>query len=169
MQLNESGAARRLSELGLADIPLIAMRPVPAMVPADWFARFRELRRQFAMSLADSVSELAFLNLPQDDFMALIMGQAIPENLSIRLRVPLVWGGKLELDNMFMCHTFPHSHNMDRFILEQYDAGEVWLPSPTKKIYLPTTSASAGDGGNMTEDRLSQIAAQISASRGMEG
>ena len=153
----------------MADVPLVAVHPVPAMVPADWFTRFRELRRKFAMSLTDAVSELAFLNLSQDDFMALIMGQAIPENLSIRFRVPLVWGGKLEIENLFLCRTFPHAHNMDLFILEQYDANEVWLPDPAKKVYLPAISGSAGDGGNTTEDRLSQIAAQISASRGMEG
>ena len=168
MKMNQSAAERRLSDLGLGDVPIIAIRPTPAMVPADWFARWRKLTREFAMSLTDSIEELAFLNLPRDDFMKLIMGNGVPENLSIRFRVPLVWGGKLELDNMFMCRTFPHANNMDRFITEQSGADEIWLPNPAKKVYLPANSAAGGDGGNATEDRLSQIAAQIAASRGME-
>ena len=118
-------------------------------------------------SLTDTVETLAFMNLSQDEFMNLIMGKAVPENMSFRLRVPLVWGGKLELDNMFMCWTFPHSHNLDRFIMEQSRNEIVWLPNPTQKIYLPAHTATGGDGGNATEDRLAQISAQIAADRDM--
>jgi len=100
--------------------------------------------------------------------MDLIMGRRMPENLSVRFRVPLVWGGKLEIDNLFMCMTFPHAHNMDRFIIEQSGNDVIWLPNPAKKIYIPVHMANGGDGGNATEDRLSQMAAQIATSRGME-
>ena len=44
----------------------------------------------------------------------------------------------------------------------------IWLPNPAKKIYVPAHTAGGGDGGNATEDRLSQMAAQIAQSRGME-
>ena len=118
-------------------------------------------------SLTDSAETLAFMNLTQDEFMNIIMGRDLPQNISIRFRIPLVWGGKLEIDNLFMCWTFPHSYNMDRFIIAQSGAQTIWMPNPTKKIYLPAHTAGGGDGGNATEDRLAQIGAQIAADRDM--
>ena len=168
MQLNQGVAEKRIADLGMDDLPLVQVRPIPHPVSQDWFKKYRDLVHEFALSLTDSVQELAFMNLPQDDFMDLIMGRRMPENLSIRFRTPLVWGGKLELDNMFMCMTFPHSHNMDRFIIEQNGNDVIWMPNPAKKIYLPAHMMNGGDGGNATSDRLSQLAAQIVASRGME-
>ena len=168
MQWNQGIAEKRISELGMDDLPLVQMRPTPHTIAPDWFKKYHELVHQFAMSLTDSVSELAFMNLPSDDFMDLVMGRRMPENLSIRLRVPLVWGGKVEIDNMFLCMTFPHAHNMDRFIIEQSGNDVIWMPNPAKKVYLPSHMMNGGDGGNATTDRLSQMAAQIASARGME-
>ena len=166
--MNESVAEKRIADLGMDDLPLVQIRPVSQPVPYDWFKKYHDLVHEFVQSLTDSIQELAFMNLPQDDFMDLIMGRRMPENLSVRFRTPLVWGGKLELDNLFMCMTFPHSHNMDRFIIEQSGNDAIWMPNPAKKIYLPAHMMNGGDGGNATSDRLSQIAAQIAASRGLE-
>lgn len=166
MQFTKDSAEKRLSELNMKDMPVMEIRPVPAQVSPDWFAKYKKLCHEFSETLTDSIQELAFMNLKQDEFMSLIMGQKIPQNISIRFRIPLVWGGKLETDNLFMCWTFPHSQNLDRFIIEQKDAKSIWLPNPAKKIYLPIDNVGGGDGGNATEDRLSQIAAQIVAARG---
>jgi hypothetical protein len=44
----------------------------------------------------------------------------------------------------------------------------VWLPDPQKKIYLPVSTLGGGDGGNGTEDRLTEtMASQIVADRDM--
>ena len=168
MQMNQSVAEKRIADLGMDDLPLVQIRPVPHTVSPNWFKKYRDLVREFAMSLTDSIQELAFMNLAQDDFMDLIMGRRMPENLSVRFRVPLVWGGKLEMDNLFLCMTFPHAHNMDRFIIEQSGNDLIWMPNPAKKIYLPAHMMNGGEGGNATSDRLSQLAAQIASSRGME-
>lgn len=168
MQMNESVAQKRIADLGMDDLPLMQIRPEQHSVSPDWFKKYHDLVHEFAQSLTDSIQELAFMNLPQDDFMGLIMGRRMPENLSIRLRIPLIWGGKLEIDNVFMCMTFPHSYNMDRFIIEQSGNDTIWMPNPAKKIYLPAHMMNGGDGGNATSDRLSQLAAQIAASHGME-
>ena len=168
MQLSQTSAENRIADLGMNDMPIIQIRPTPHIVAPDWFKKYHELVHEFARSLTDSIQELAFLNLPQDDFIELITGRHIPENLSIRFRVPLVWGGKLEIENLFMCMTFPYAHNMDRFIIEQSGNDIIWLPNPAKKIYIPAHMAGGGDGGNTTEDRLSQIAAQMVSSHGME-
>ena len=168
MQLTASTAERLIAELGMDDLPLTEIQPKPALISPDWFKHYKELCRTFMMSLTDSVDTLAMMNLPQDDFMNLIMGRAIPENLSIRFRIPLVWGGKLDIENLFMCKTFPHSYNMDRFIISQAGNSTIWLPDPAKKIYLPAHTLGGGEGGNGTEDRLTeQIASQIAADRDM--
>ena len=132
------------------------------------FKEYKKACKEFIQGLSDSVQELAMLNLSQDEFIGLLMGTSIPNNLSIRFRIPILWGGKIDSENMFMCKTFPHSYNMDRFIIEQSEKPIIWLPNPAKKIYIPAHTASGGDGGNATEDRLSQIAAQLAAGRGME-
>jgi hypothetical protein len=168
IQIRKAAAEKRLADLYMDDLPVMEMTVHDVAVSPDWFVKYKNLRRKFMRSLTDSVEDLAFLNLTQDEFMALIMGHAMPANLSIRLRVPIVWGGQLEIDNMFLCRTFPHSHNMDKFIIEQAGSSVIWLPNPAKKVYVPAHTASGGDGGNATEDRLSQMAAQIAAGRGME-
>jgi hypothetical protein len=165
--MTKSSAEKRLADLLMDDLPVMEFVPADAVVAPDWFARYKPLRREFMRSLTDSVEDLAFMNLSQDEFMGLVMGNRMPANLSIRFRVPLVWGGKLEIENMFLCRTFPHSHNMDRFIIEQSGNDAIWLPNPAKKVYVPAHTMG-GDGGNATEDRLSQLAAQLASSRGME-
>jgi len=168
MQLTKSSAEKRLSDLFMDDLPVMEFTINKSTVAPDWFARYKALRRDFMRSLTDSVESLAFLNLSQDEFMQLVMGNAMPANLSLRFRIPLVWGGKLEIDNLFLCRTFPHNHNMDRFIIEQNGNNTIWLPNPAKKVYVPAHTASGGDGGNATEDRLSQLAAQLAGGRGMD-
>ena len=162
MQLTQDAAERLISDLGMKDMPLIQVAPKCVPVSMGWYTTYRKLCKEFMSSLTDSVDTLAFMNPPQDEFMNLIMGKSVPQNMSFRFRIPLVWGGKLEVDNLFMCHTFPYSHNLDRFIISQSGNETVWLPNPAKKIYLPAHTTGSGDGGNATDDRLSQIAAQIS-------
>lgn len=167
MQMTQTDAEKRLSEMHMSDMPVMEFAPTGAHVDSDWFVKYKKLCHEFMMSLTDSVESLVMLNLTQDEFMALIMGRAVPANTSFRLRVPLTWGGKLDISNMFMCRTFPTSMRLDEFIIEQSGARTVWLPNPAGKVYVPQHNISGGDGGNATSDRLSQIAAQIVAARGM--
>lgn len=168
MQLNEHLALERLAILGLDDMPVMEYTKQNCNLEPDWFKKYSSLRREFLSSLSDSLEELAFMNLPQDEFIGLITGQSLPDNLSIRLKVPLLWGGKLEINNMFLCSTFPHSYNLDRFLIDQNDATRVYLPNPEKKIYLTTHTGGGGAGGNATSDRLSQSAFNFMSGRGNE-
>ena len=127
MQLNEHLALERLKALGLDDMPVMEYVPKRCALANDWFKTYSALRREFLSSLSDSLEEIAFMNLTQDEFMGLVMGKSLPDNLSIRFRVPLLWGGELSIENMFLCSTFPHSYNMDRFIIDQSDAKTVFL------------------------------------------
>jgi len=158
MQYTKESAMERLATLGMDDMPVMEYKPQRCVIDKDWFKKYSMLRREFLTSLADSYEEIAFMNLNQNEVMNLIMGKSAPENTSIRFRVPLVWGGELSIDNMFMCSTFPQCHNLDRFILEQSDAHIVFLPNPAKKIYVQTHLGGGGAGGNATSDRLSAAA-----------
>ncbi len=165
MQWTEASATKRLEELKMSDMPVTPINPRTVRVSPDWFQRYKELCHTFTKSLSDCVQELALMNLGRDEFMSLLMGREIPDNLSIRFRTPLIWGGELSTDNLFMCYTFPLAQNLDRFIIEQSGNETVWLPNPKKKIYLPIHSTLAGNGGNAVADRLSQMAANIASSR----
>ena len=168
MQLNESSAKQRLIALGMDDMPVMEYSPTFCKLDSDWFTKYSNLRREFLSSLTDSIEEITFMNLAQDEFVNLVMGKSLPDNLSIRFRIPLLWGGKLEIENMFLCWTFPHSHNMDRFIIEQSDAKILYLPNPEKKVYITSHTGGGGDGGNATSDRLSQMAFNAMSGRGNE-
>lgn len=168
MQLTQSAAEKILADMQMDDMPLTQLRPTPHPVAPDWFTKYRAAARSFMQSLTDSVEELAFMNLNQDEFLALVMGSALPRNMSLRMRLPLVWGGTLTPDNFFICSTFPHSQNLDRFIINQAGAETIWMPAPAKKIYIPAHTANGGAGGNATEDRLAQMAAQLAAGNTME-
>ena len=165
MQLNQATAEKLLADMGMNDMPIMEIVPTPTALSPDWFKKYKELCHNFVTSLTDSVQELAFMNLDQDEFMSLLMGQSIPKNMSFRFRIPLTWGGKMEIDNMFMCWTFPHAQKLDRCIISQSGAESIWLPNPAKKIYIPAHTTGGGDGGNATEDRLAQMAAQLAAGR----
>lgn len=168
MQYNQDSAMARLASLGMDDMPVMEYTPKHCVIDNDWFKKYYVLRREFLSSLTDSFEEIAFMNLSQDEFMNLITGKAMPENTSVRFRIPLVWGGKLDIENMFMCLTFPHSQNLDRFIIEQNDARTVFLPNPKKKIYVTTHLAGGGTGGNATSDRLTASAINYASGRGNE-
>jgi len=165
MEWPQATAEKRLQDLKMPDMPIMSINPHGASVAPDWFQKYKKLCHEFMRSLSDSVQELALMNLSRDEFMNLLMGREIPGNLSIRFRIPLIWGGKLELDNLFMCATFPQSQNLDRFIIEQSGNDTIWLPNPANKIYLPIHSTISGNGGNAVADRLNQFAATVVASR----
>ncbi|MBQ6110110.1 MAG: hypothetical protein IJL05_01895 [Alphaproteobacteria bacterium] len=168
MQLTRDSALEKLAKFGMDDMPVIEYIPNRCVIDKDWFQKYSMLRREFLASLTDSFDEIAFMNLSQEEFMNLMMGKKMPENTSLRFRIPLIWGGKLNIDNMFMCLTFPHSHNLDRFIIEQSDAKTVFLPDPAKKIYISTSSSTSSASGNATSDRITQSAAYFASGRGNE-
>ena len=168
MQLSENSAIDRLATFGMDDMPVVEYTPKHCIIDKDWFNKYYALRRQFLLSLTDSFEEIAFMNLSQDEFMELISGKNMPENTSVRLRIPLIWGGKLSIENMFMCLTFPHSQKLDEFIIGQSDARTVFLPNPKKKIYVTTHLAGGGAGGNATSDRLSAAVVNYATSRDNE-
>ena len=168
MQLNEHSAMEILASMGIDDMPVVEYTPKKCSLDADWFKKYSALRREFLSSLTDAIEEITFMNLGQDEFVNLVMGKSLPDNLSIRFRVPLFLGGELDVSNMFLCWTFPISFNLDRFLINQNDATTIFLPNPEKKIYLTSHTGGGGDGGNATSDRLTEAVFSFKNSRGNE-
>lgn len=161
MKIPENIAIARISELGMDDMPLIEYTPKPTKLSPDWFSTYHKLCHEFMETLTDCATEIAFMNLSQNEFMGLISGRTLPRNTSIRWRIPITLGGEMSIENMFLCRTFPHSHNLDIFLLEQTNNETLWLPNPAHNVYVTTHTAPGGTGGNATTDRLTQMAAQI--------
>ena len=100
MQLNEHSAMEILASMGIDDMPVVEYTPKKCSLDADWFKKYSALRREFLSSLTDAIEEITFMNLGQDEFVNLVMGKSLPDNLSIRFRVPLFLGGELDVSNM---------------------------------------------------------------------
>ncbi|MDR1071657.1 MAG: hypothetical protein LBL21_03385 [Rickettsiales bacterium] len=159
-------AEARLAQFLMDDLPMDECPAVPAPLPNDWFAQFRAARIVFMESLSESIQELALLNLSREDFISLLSGQHIPENLTVKFRRPVLYGGGINPDNMFLMQMFPAGFNLDIFMAEQAGQGQVFYPNPAKRVYVSVRTISGGDGGNATSDRLAQgFAAQASQGR----
>ena len=77
MQLNEHSAMERLAALGMDDMPVIAYSPQKCLLDKDWFKKYSQLRREFLGSLTDSFEEIAFMNLPQEEFINLVQTKSL--------------------------------------------------------------------------------------------
>lgn len=159
---SKQDAERRLAQFLMDDMPLGECKALPAHLPGDWFMRFRRARAEFLGSLEDSIQELALLNLQRDDFMDLLTAKRLPENLCLRFRRPILYGGEISAGNMFLMMNFPYGINMDAFMAAQSGQDDIWYPDPEKKIYVSLHVISSAAGGNATSDRLAQgFAAQV--------
>ena len=153
---NKRDAETRLAQLLMEDLRIDSCQAILKPLPSSWFSDFREERKKFLESLGSSIQELAMLNLSQRDFMNLLSGISIPENLCVKFRKPILYGGAIAAENMFMMVGFPYGFNLDIFMAEQLGQGEIWYPNPAKKIYVSITQLAGGAGGNATTDRLAQ-------------
>ena len=153
---NIGDAGRALAGFSMDNMALSAAPAVPKAFPADWFPKFRRARRDFVMSLGDSIQELALMDLARDDFMDLMGGRRLPENISVKFRRPILYGGEIAPENMFMLRTFPFGSMLDIFMTGQFGQSEIYYPDPAKKIWVPLDVIGGGAGGNATSDRLAQ-------------
>jgi hypothetical protein len=165
MLRNINEAEARLENFGISGMRLSACFAHPSQLPADWFQKFLEMRKKFMKSLDDSIAELAIINLSQEDFMDLLRARRIPENLTVRFRRPLVFGGAIEAENMFLTPLFMTGINLDVFMTEQMGQSEIYYPDPAKKVFVTSAGPMAGAGGNATADRLAQGFAMMGQGR----
>ncbi len=177
---------QKLKDFGMDDLPVQHVSFRPVTLDSDWYVKFKKIRREFLQSLSDSVEELMLMNLSMPMLMGLLQNMELPENLSIKFKRPLMYGGEISVDNMYLVAMHPYGQLLDRFLIDQamdymakmgktptagYDyAPELFVPNPAKKVYVPTLrSMNNGAGGNTTSDRMSEIASAIVAQQMTQG
>jgi hypothetical protein len=153
-------AEKRLKALGLDDMPLVSVAAIPRPLPAGWFAEFRGARRDLlTQNVKEFKEELFMMDIPIEDIMAMFRGEKIPPNVSVKFKVPPIYGGPISTDNLFICRTASEGRLLDIFIAEQAGASELFCPNPTKSVYVASMASMNSPGGNATSDRLADVQA----------
>lgn len=150
MKMTKEFAEKRLSFLFMEDMPIIEHKTVITKLSSDWFSNYKKVRSNFLKKITNSLDELFWLNLSEKSIMDLLTKEKIPNNISLRFRIPIIYGGEISVENMFLCKTFPHSYNIDKFLSEQIGQENIWLPNPKKDIYAPIHTSATSGGGNGT-------------------
>jgi hypothetical protein len=157
---SQADAERILASMGLSDLPVADVDARPRPLPRDWFAAYRAARRALLTNIIqDYRDELMMMDLPMDDIMAMLKGERIPANVSVKFRVPPIFGGAISPDNMFVCRAASEGRAIDVFIAAQAGAEKFFYPNPKKPIYLTSMSSMNSPGGNATSDRMSDVLA----------
>ena len=149
MKMTKEFAEKRLSFLFMEDMPIVEHKVVISKLSPDWFKNYTITRNNFLKSIMNSIEDLFWLNLNEKSIMDLFKGK-IPNNVSLRFRIPIIYGGEISVENIFLCKTFPHSYNIDKFLSEQIGQENIWLPNPKKNIYVPVHTSGTSGGGNGT-------------------
>lgn len=148
MKMTKETATKKLSLLFMEDMPIIEHKVILTKLSSDWFDKYKKIRNDFLKKIINSLDELFWLNLSEKSIIDLLTKEKIPNNISLRFRVPIIYGGEISIKNMFLCKTFPHSYNIDKFLSEQIGEEKIWLPNPEKDIYIPIHTSGTSGGGN---------------------
>lgn len=157
---SKSDAEKRLIALGLSDLPVTEVPAAPRPLPRDWFVQFRAARKKLlSVLLRQSQEEISMMNLDISEIMAMFRGEKIPLNISVKFKIPPVYGGPISPDNMFVCRTLPEGRAIDIFLAEQAGLPVLFYPNPAKRVYVTSMSSMNSPGGNATSDRVSEVLA----------
>ncbi|MCL2629174.1 MAG: hypothetical protein FWD33_00540 [Alphaproteobacteria bacterium] len=153
-------AERRQGDLGLDDLPLVEVAAAVRPLPKGWFEEFRRERRRLLTELVrKDKEELMMMGLPIDDIVAMLGGKKIPAGVSVKFRVPPIYGGDISAENMFICRAASEGRAIDIFIAGQAGAENFFAPNPSKSVYVTSMKSMNSPGGNSTSDRMSDVLA----------
>ena len=165
-----------IAKLGLPEMPIVKVtKDVSVTVDAIKLRMdFMVMARRFVQFVAyNNLEQIASAEMSMENIYQMRDG-IVPENISVYIKVPVEYGGKLEFSNMFLIKTRPFRGILDKFIDEQVltfnkgreirnmDAGiempsELFVPYPNGIVFVPALKGMAGAGGNATTDQMSQI------------
>ncbi|MDR2685881.1 MAG: hypothetical protein LBB23_03875 [Rickettsiales bacterium] len=159
--INIAEASRRLAALGISDLALGEVAAQPQPLPRDWFAAFRAARRELLTNrIKKNQEELFMIGLNPAEITDIYKGIRIPVGVSVKFRIPPIYGGEISPENMFVCRSVPEGRAIDIFIAEQAGAGVFFYPNPAKNVYMTSMGSLNSPGGNATSDRLSDVQAE---------
>ncbi|MDR0319156.1 MAG: hypothetical protein LBH81_00230 [Rickettsiales bacterium] len=153
-------AERKLTEMGLGDLPVAEVRAIPRPLPAGWFAAYRDARRELlTRTVQNNKDELFMMDIPVEFIMAMLRGERIPLNVSVKFKIPPIYGGSISAGNMFVCRAASEGRLIDSFIASQAGADLFFCPNPAKSVYITSMASMNSPGGNATSDRMSEVQA----------
>lgn len=165
-----------IAKLGLPEMPITKVKYQgknflnPKLFREDFLKISKKLMKFVAYN---NITQLIDAGFPIDTIDELHKG-FIPENITVYIKKPLEYGGKLEFSNMFLIRTRPFKNILDTFIDNQilsfnkehpaYDMKngfiyptELYIPNPEGIVFLPALKGFAGAGGNTSADKMSEI------------
>ena len=165
-----------IAKLGLPEMPILKVKyqGKPSVNLKNFRLDFLKISKQLMKYVSfNNITQLIDAGFTFDIIEELHDG-IIPENLTIYLKKPLEYGGKLEFSNMFLIKTRPFKNILDTFLENQiisfnlehpgYDRNkgfllptEFYVPNPEGVIFLPALKDFAGAGGNTSTDKMSEI------------
>lgn len=144
--MNLTDAKQLLKKLNIYNVDVQKWIVKKINLDKNWYKAYTKIKTEFLFSLSDSIELLYYMNLSQEEIFETIMGKKIPNGISIKFKIPLFLGGELNVNNLYLCRTFPFSFNIDLFIMEQMENKEIFIPCINKKIYDPLSSSNIGGG-----------------------
>ena len=173
-----------IAKLGLPEMPIVrAERQRSLALDALKFrVDFAGMVKKFVQFAAyNNLDQLAMADICFETISDMRDGN-VPENISVYMKVPVEYGGKLEFSNMFLIRTRPFKAILDKFFDEQVlafnkELGSVsglekdvkarntgfvlpevlFVPNPKGIVFVPALKGFAGAGGNATTDQMSEI------------
>ena len=145
-----------IAKLGLPEMPIlkVSYKGKNILNPESFRNDFFKISKKLLQYASyNNISQLMEANFPIEAIQELHAG-LLNENITIYLKKPVEYGGKLEFSNMFLIRTRPFKQILDTFIDEQilsfnkeypgYDKNngfllptELYVPNPDGIIFLP--------------------------------
>lgn len=125
----------------------------------EFHQQFKLLKRAFLKELTTLyVNDLRSADLSEESIFYLSKGY-LPANWTVHLKYPLLYGGKMALDNLVLiqCHPFHeliHDY-LNKQMLSAAGIGHpqtLYIPIPLGKVYIPNGEMT-GSGGKKKSDR----------------
>lgn len=125
----------------------------------EFHEKYEQLKQAFLKELmANYINDLRSADLSEESIFCLGKG-IVPANWTVHLKYPLLYGGKLDLDNLVLMPIHPFHELIHHFLNQQMisEAGvghpkTLYIPTPIGKVYISGGDFS-GSGGKATSDR----------------
>lgn len=184
MDFGKSYWVNYLSEIGLSELPLqeVHLANIDYSEIPDLYLEAASVYSEFLKYIEKHcLDELIRASFKKTD-LDMMMNGVCPYNASIVLKIPLEYGGSIELDNMYLIRKNPFEFAINDFFLKQIKAFnndisnnsfDVKLPDvfyaicPKGNVFYPSVGSLAISGGP-SFGKADQLASQIEQSKQKE-
>lgn len=140
------------------DLMEVRLFPVPQN-KLENYKLFQRISRDFVRYIGyHHVTDLRDAGVSEEGIFYIKKG-ILPENYTVHLKYPTIYGGTIDFNNMVFMQTHPF-HDLIHTYLDQQLLGKngivfpdrLYVPTPVGKVYVPLTMYT-GSGGKNKSDR----------------